>query len=125
RKIRETLQLENAPAHIGIEWIINERPRRYLTTTVSLFLHNNQLNSHKYIYEYEHGNLDGLEHMLFVKETNGNKRPAYKEEIADYYSAMKQKTHNAQTFDTITSFHTYIEEHYQLIKNEWESVVKI
>src|SRR5699024_6309547 len=31
----------------------------------------------------------------------------------------------AQTFDTITSFHNYIEEHYQLIKNEWESVVKI
>src|SRR5690625_377146 len=37
RKIKETLQLENAPAHIGIEWMISDRPRRYTTTSVSLF----------------------------------------------------------------------------------------
>src|SRR5690625_4325101 len=35
RKIRETLKLDQAPAHIAIEWMINERPRRYLVTAVS------------------------------------------------------------------------------------------
>ena len=125
RKIKETLQLENAPAHIAIEWIINERPRRYMTTAVNLFLYNNKLGSYRYVFEYEHGNSDGIEHMPFVKETNGNKRPAYKEEISDYYSQMKAKTHNARTFDTISGFHTYIEENYQIITNEWESIVKI
>ena len=37
RKIKNTLVLENAPAHIAIEWIINDKPRRYVVTTVSLF----------------------------------------------------------------------------------------
>jgi len=125
RKIRETLQLENGPAHVGIEWIINEHPRRYMTTAVSLFLYNNALQSHRYVFEYEHDHPDRLETMPFVVESNGNRRPAYKEEVADYYQAMKHKTHNARTFDTLGSFHTYIEENYQIIHNEWESIVKI
>ena len=125
RKMKETLQLENAPAHIGIEWIINERPRRYMTTVVSLFLYNNKLDSYRYVFEYEDGNPDALEQMPFVKETSGGKRPAYKEEIADYYSAMKSKSHNARTFETISGFHEFIERNYQIIKNEWESIVKI
>src|SRR5690625_1998483 len=125
RKIRDTLQLENAPAHIGIEWIINERPRRYMTTVVSLFLYNNKLDSFKYVYEYEEGNSDSLENIPFVKETNGQKRPAYKEEMAEYFSAMKNRTHSARTFDTINSFHHYIETTYHIITNEWESIVKI
>src|SRR5690554_5981729 len=53
RKIRETLQLENGPAHIGVEWIINDRPRRYVTTVVSLYLQNNTLQSLRYVFEYE------------------------------------------------------------------------
>ncbi|PAV30774.1 hypothetical protein CIL05_03360 [Virgibacillus profundi] len=126
RKIKETLQLENAPAHIGIEWIINERPRRYMTTAVSLFLYNNKLDSYRYVFEYEANNPNSLEQMPFVKDTtDGNKRPAYKEEVVEYYSAMKSKTHNARTFDTIGTFNTYIEEQYQIITNEWESIVKI
>lgn len=125
RKIRETLQLENSPAHIAIEWIINERPRRYVTTAVSLFIYKNDLHSHRYVFEYEHDHPDRLENIPFVFETNGNKRPAYKEEIADYYQTMKRKTHNARTFDTLGSFHEYIEDNYQIIHNEWESIVKI
>src|SRR5690625_6843083 len=53
RKIKDTLQLENSPAHIGIEWIISERPRRYVATVVTLFTQDNQLYSYKFVNEYE------------------------------------------------------------------------
>src|SRR5690625_5969946 len=42
RKIKDTLQLENAPAHIGIEWITNENPLRYVATVVTLFTQDNK-----------------------------------------------------------------------------------
>lgn len=50
RKIKSTLQLENAPAHIAIEWIMNDEPRRYVVTAVSLFMTNNGLDSLRYVY---------------------------------------------------------------------------
>src|SRR5699024_11000565 len=52
RKIKNTLQLENAPAHIGIEWLTNENPNRYVATVVTLFLKDHKLQSHKFVYEY-------------------------------------------------------------------------
>jgi len=125
RKIKETLQLENAPAHIGIEWMIHDRPRRYATTSVSLFLTNHGLDSFRYVFEYEGDDKDSLENMPFVKETNGKKRPAGREEMLEYYSTMRSKSHNAVTFPTITEFKQYIEQEYQIISNEWENVVKI
>lgn len=36
RKIQETLQLNNAVAHIAVEWILEDQPRRYALTAVSL-----------------------------------------------------------------------------------------
>lgn len=125
RKIKETLQLENSPAHIAIEWMINEHPRRYLVTAVSLFLVKNELKSHKYVFEYEANHQEKIENIPFVRATSQGERAAYREEMSDYYSAMKQKTHNAMTFDTMKSFHEYLETNYQIITEEWESIVKI
>src|SRR5690625_2853193 len=125
RKIKETLQLTNAPAHIGIEWIINEQPRRYVATVVTLFLNNNRLESYRYVYEYEEGDADALAQMPFVKETSQGERPTYKEDMLDYFSQMRNKTYQAQTFDTMRAFHAYIEKNYDIIKDEWESIVKI
>lgn len=125
RKIKDTLQLENAPAHIGIEWITSERPRRYVATVVTLYMYDNKLQSYKYVYEYEEGNNDRLEAMPFAKETADGKRPATKEEMAEYFSAMKSKSMNAAMFDTNKSFHEYIENNYYIVTNEWESIVKI
>lgn len=125
RKIKETLQIENSPAHIAIEWIINENPRRYLVTAVTLFLVKNELKSYKYVFEYEAGHPDRIEEMQFVQSTDTGNRVSYKEEINDYYNAMKAKTHNAKTFDTIQRFHHYLEENYQIITDEWKSIVTI
>jgi len=55
RKIRDTLSLEGGASHVAIEWILNDRPRRYGITAVTLFLSPNGLESLKYVYDYSAG----------------------------------------------------------------------
>src|SRR5690625_5600096 len=76
RKIRETLELDQSPAHIAIEWIINERPRRYVVTAVSLFIQNEQLDSYRYVYEYGVGDPHRIEEMPFAIQMETMDRPA-------------------------------------------------
>ncbi|RDW16982.1 hypothetical protein CWR48_15365 [Oceanobacillus arenosus] len=125
RKIKQTLQLENAPAHIGIEWIKNDNPRRYVATCVSLFMTKDGLDSFRYVYEYDGDSHDALDYIPFVRETNGKKRPADRSEIMEYYSAMNSKSLYAQSFPTITGFKEHLEEQHHIISNEWENIVKI
>lgn len=125
RKIKETLQLENAPAHIGIEWIKNENPRRYVTTCVSIYLTKDGIDSFRYVFEYDADNPDRLEEIPFVRETINGKRPADRGEIMEYYTSMKSKSMYAHHFSTIRDFRTFIEEHYHIIAKEWESIVHI
>lgn len=42
RKIQETLQINNSVAHIAVEWILEDQPRRYALTAVSLFLNSKE-----------------------------------------------------------------------------------
>src|SRR5574344_1112434 len=42
RQIKDTLYLEEGPAHIAIEWLLNERPRQYVVTAVTLYTKNNK-----------------------------------------------------------------------------------
>lgn len=125
RKIKNTLMLDGAPAHIAIEWIINERPRRYVVTAVSLFTTKNTLDSLRYVYEYHENDLNGIEGIPFVRAIKGGKRPADRGEMQDYYSGMHEKTLSAQTFKTIKDYKAFLEEQYNIISSEWESVVKI
>ena len=67
RKIRETLSLEGNPCHIGIEWILNERPRRYALTCITLFLNNGKLDSYKYVYDYGYNDENSIDNIPFVK----------------------------------------------------------
>ncbi|WP_438316174.1 hypothetical protein [Sporosarcina sp. FA9] len=122
RKIRDTLKLEG-PAHIAIEWIISERPRRYVVTAVSLFLSDNKVDSFKYVYEYGANDADRIEEMPFVKDDG--KRPAERFEIEEYYKKKVQQSPLAKTFDTIKSYRHFIEEQYHIISDEWDSIVKI
>ena len=125
RKIKETLRLENGPAHIGIEWLIHEHPRRYATTVVSLFMYDNRLHSLKYTYDYGPSDENRLENIPFVKGEGKEKRPARRAELAEYFNMMKNKSMNARTFDTNKAFHEHIEKAYHIVKNEWDSIVKI
>lgn len=123
RKIKQTLQLDNYPAHIAIEWILSENPRRYLVTCVSLFLTKDGLGSYRYVHPYLAGDRHGIEEIPFVRKDSN--RPADRGEISDYYQQMTQKFMNAQTFLTIKEFQHHIQEQYHIIANEWESIVKI
>lgn len=125
RKIGKTLTLESTPAHIAIEWIINDKPRRYVVTAVTLFTNKHGVDSLRYVYEYQHGDSHAIEEIPFVREVQDGKRPADRGEMQDYYSMMKDKSLSANTFATIKDYRQYIEDNYQIIGTEWESIVKI
>lgn len=126
RKIRETLSLESNEAHIGIEWIIDEKPRRYLVTAVTLYIHNNKLESFKYVYEYGENEEDSLLKIPFTIENgNDNYRPAGKGEIQDYYQHMQSKRMNAKLFSKQKEYFDYIEANYKIIPSQWRSIGKI
>lgn len=121
RKMKKTLHLEDGPAHIAIEWILNERPRRYALTCVTLYVSKGKLDSLKYVHEYEPGSADRIENLPFVH----GKRPAGLGEMEEYYQRMATKHLNAHTFDTIGKYKQHLEEHFHIISSEWESIVKI
>ncbi|NMD69340.1 hypothetical protein HHO41_03500 [Bacillus sp. DNRA2] len=125
RKIKHTLVLENAPAHIAIEWIANDVPRRYVVTAVSLFTTKQGLDSLRYVYEYDANDANGIEGIPFVREGKDGKRTADRGEMQDYYSHMRDKTFSARTFNTIKDYKYYLEEQYHIIADEWESIAKI
>lgn len=123
RKIKETLALENGAAHIAIEWIVNDSPRRYAVTAVTLFMENNSVNSYKYAYEYGGEDPHNIDNMPFTRESaDGSIRPASKGEILDYYQRMVKGFMSSKMFDTITEYQTYIEDNYKIIPSEWRKI---
>ncbi len=126
RKIKDTLSLESAPAHIAIEWILNDQPRRYATTATTLFIENNQLSSIKYTYDYGAGDSNSIENMPFsIIMDDQMKRPATRGEINDYYQRMTKQSMNAKLFPTIVGFGNHIEREYKIIPSEWRKVAVI
>lgn len=69
RRIRDTLSLEGGASHVAIEWILNDRPRRYALTAVTLFLTPEGLKSLRYVYDYSSGDDHSIENIPFVKKT--------------------------------------------------------
>ncbi len=126
RKIKDTLSLEGNPAHIAIEWILNEQPRRYGLTATSLYIENGELKSIKYAYEYDGEDPDSIEELPFVVHTKKNEiRGASRGEINDYYERMKSKSMHAKTFKTITEYGKHIEDNFKIVPNEWRKIAVI
>ncbi len=126
RKIKDTLVLDNSPAHIAIEWITQDKPRRYALTAVSLYTENNTLMSYKYVYSYGPEDKYNIETLPFVVHNSQSKaRPASKGEISEYYSRMKQQFINADTFTTMKDYHHYIEENFKIVPGEWYKIAMI
>ncbi|GKX27932.1 hypothetical protein SH1V18_04120 [Vallitalea longa] len=126
RKIKDTLSLESGPAHIAIEWIINEHPRRYAITATSLFIEKNMLGSVKYVYEYSGKSENDIEKIPFsIMQQNGKKRPSSKGEISEYYHRMNNKCIQAKVFDGINEYGGYIEEHFKIVPSEWRKIALI
>ena len=110
RKAKETFVLEGETAHIAIEWIINDKPRRYGLTAVTLYLQNNELRSYKFAYEYGVEDKNTIESLPFTRE---------------YYQRMNKENLEAKSFATTKDFHNYIEEHFKIIPDEWRSITVI
>ncbi|MBC7958456.1 MAG: chromosome segregation ATPase, partial [Vallitaleaceae bacterium] len=123
RKIKDTLSLENGAAHVAIEWIVNDSPRRYAVTAVTLFIENNAVNSYKYAYEYGGEDANNIDNIPFVcQNSDRTLRPASKGEILDYYQKMAKNFMSAKMFDTIKEYHAYIEENFKIIESEWQNI---
>ena len=126
RKIKDTLALNQSPAHIAVEWILNENPRVYALTAVTLFLKNEELNSYKYTYRYTPGDKQSIDHLPFtVLDAVGRKRPATAEEMHDYYMRMNGNFVNAHLFADISEYTNYLESDFKLIHEEWASLATI
>lgn len=126
RKIRETLMLDTNPAHIAVEWILDDHPRRYLMTAVTLFTRNNKLESYKYIYEYGYKENHCIEGIPFtLKVEDGIHRPASKDEMNEYYLRMKNEKLTARTFERLYEYHDTLEREYGITHKEWLNISKI
>ncbi|NOU63321.1 chromosome segregation ATPase [Paenibacillus sp. LMG 31461] len=125
RKIKDTLSLENGPAHIAIEWILSERPRRYVVTSISLFLTATGIDSYRYVYDYPVLDPDAIDRIPFVKESAGHLRAADRGEIHDYYHGMTVKRMNAKLPATMKEYKKILENDYHIIASEWERIAKI
>lgn len=129
RKIQETLQLNNAIAHIAVEWILEDQPRRYALTAVSLFMNSReQLASQEFALEYTPSSQVRLDTLPFVRREKGKARPATKEEMASYFRGVAEHTMAARFFsenDTLTAYGQYLEEHFKIIPSEWNKIAAI
>ncbi|QDH19661.1 hypothetical protein [Saccharibacillus brassicae] len=127
RKIRETLQLENGPAHIAVEWLLADKPRRrYAVTCVTLFINSGSLDSYRYVYEYGDDDDHGITNLPFTRNSDSGTRASDKGEMQDYYQSMVQRFKTqAQQFDKIVEYRNHLENELQIVATEWEAVVKI
>ena len=129
RKIQETLQLSNNVAHIAIEWILDERPRRYALTAVSLFINSReQLASQQFAMEYSSDARDTLDTLPFTRREGEKERPATREEMAAYFRGLAERSMVARFFsesDTLLAYQKYIEEHFKIIPTEWNKIATI
>lgn len=129
RKIQETLLLNNNIAHIAIEWILSEQPRRYALTAVSLFMNTHDtLASQEFAMEYTASSPVRLDTLPFTHKEEGRERPATKEETASWYRSIAAKKMTARFFsenDSLLSYYQYLEENFKIIASEWNKIASI
>ena len=125
RKAYETFLLSEGAAHIAIEWIINQKPRRYLVTAVTLYDQSQRLQSYRYVYEYGADDPNSIENIPYVEEVGeGGKRPVDRLEIQDYYTKMAKNHMNAEMFSTIEKYNMHLSK-YHIITAEWKKIAQI
>ena len=129
RKIQETLSLSNSIAHIAVEWILENDPRRYALTAVSLFLNSkDQLASQEFAYEYGPDDRASIDKLPFVRKEDGHDRPATKEEMATFFRSLADNSMTAHFFsenDSLQAYGKYIEGHFRIIPAEWNKIAAI
>ena len=129
RKIQETLMLNNSAAHIAVEWILEDEPRRYGVTAVTLFLNSkDQLSSQEFAMEYDADSELTIAELPFVQHERGKSRPATREEMANFFRATAAESMRARFFsenDTLIAYDEYIEKHFKIVASEWNKIAAI
>ncbi|SMC33481.1 hypothetical protein [Sporomusa malonica] len=126
RKAKDTFSLAQSAAHIAIEWILQDSPRVYALTAVTLFLRNDELRSYKYTYRYMGGDKEAITHLPFTEtDVMGRKRPATAEEMHDYYLKMNQRSMHARIFEHISEYSRFLQTEFNIIEEEWRSLAVI
>lgn len=127
RKIAETLNLIEGPTHVAIEWILNEKPKRYALTAVTLYLDGaGKLSSLKFVNEYEEKSPHRISELPFTKRlSKDQKSPVGVREIKAYYAECEAAFMLAKQFDTIKAYRDYLEDNFQIIATEWDSILRI
>lgn len=125
RQIKDTLYLEDGPAHIAIEWLLNERPRQYVVSAVTVYTRNNKVETVRYVYEYSERDAHALENIPFTKHEGNLHYAASKDDMLSYYQAVVvQSPMRAKLFpQSIKAFTDYLEQNYFIIREEWENMI--
>lgn len=124
RTIKDTLYLENGPAHIAIEWTLNEKPKQYVVTAVTLYRRNNLIESLRYVYTYGERDEHRLEQIPFILGEENERYVATREQMLHYYQTVaKDYPARAKLFpQSIKAYREYIEEHFLIMRKEWENI---
>lgn len=124
RTIKETLYLENGPAHIAIEWTVNNHPKRSVVTAVTLYRKNNAIESLRYVYEYGEQDEHRIENIPFLLGEGQERYVATKEQMLQYYqNIVKTSPARGKLFlKTLKQYREYLEETYAIMRKEWENI---
>ncbi|MCF8011936.1 MAG: hypothetical protein K9L17_12410 [Clostridiales bacterium] len=130
RKIRDTLDVTASPAHIAVEWILNEDPRHYALTAITFYMGKEGLEYFMYANDYTdstpgEGDPGRIEDLPLARSSGNSTRPAGREEIKEYYRQMASESMNARFFNTRREYQAYLEEQFQILPAEWEAISKI
>ncbi|MCX7568709.1 hypothetical protein OS242_01830 [Tumebacillus sp. DT12] len=126
RKMRDTLDVSLGPAHVAVEWILEESPREYFVTCVTFYMGRDGLSYLMYAFDYREGSPHAIGQIPFVKETAKGKRVANRDEIQEYYDRMSRDYRsNAAFFTKRGEYIDHLEERYRLVPGEWEAMLKI
>lgn len=131
RRIQETLQINNSIAHVAVEWILQEQPRVYAITAVSLFTDSKgKPASQEFAMEYvPSASAFGIDFLPFTVEENGKKRPATKEEMAAWCRRISSERGTNTCFfpdhEPLQTYYRYIEKRFHIIPAEWHKIAAI
>ncbi|MCL0080876.1 hypothetical protein M1N64_01410 [Peptococcaceae bacterium] len=125
RKLWDTLDVSGSPAHIAVEWILENKPRRYALTAITFYMGKDGLEYFMYAYDYSPGDQGRIEALPLVISASSGKRPAGQEEIREYYQKRAAASMNARYFSGKQDYQSYIEEQFQIVATEWQAIIKI
>ena len=109
------------PAHIAVEWIINEKPRRYALTVVTLFSSKDGMDSINMFMSMK-ADKNSLKAFPWYARAGWPLAACQQSGCVTITLAMSRSSMNAHYFPSIREYQQYIEENFKIIISEWRSI---